>query len=69
MENRQYFFWYSEKQKQIRSSKGLPSAFCLIDGVQKEHTFMKTTEDHDCKIDDIQYLGSGQFSHSGRENN
>ena len=69
MGTKQYHFWYSKEQKDIREKQGLPAVFCLTKGEKKEHTTMRSVEPHGCEFDDMQYLGSGQFSHSVKGGN
>jgi hypothetical protein len=55
-------FWYSEKQKEVRSSQlGMPRSLrCrLKDGSEREYTEMTGRKKNTSNFDDIEYLGKG----------
>lgn len=57
-------FWYSDKQRSFIERSNLPINWCEIDGELQIYTFWTDTKEHNCKWNDMTYLGYGVYHHS-----
>ena len=50
-------YWYSKKQKRVRTRRNMPSIFCIINGHKVEYTERNEKDKPAGSWDDYEYLG------------